>query len=410
MFFFYKFLSLIIYPFLNIFLRIRILTKKEDKIRFKEKLGHPSLATKPNLIWFHVASLGEIKSIHSIIKYYQKNKELNILITSVTTSSSNYFDENLKSHNTFHQYAPIDNPIIIERFLNFWNPKLSIFVESEIWPNMIFQTSKKCKLILLNARISKNSFKKWKFFKNIFKKIMNKFEFILPQSNEVLKILEFFDLKKIKFIGNIKYTNIDKNFSNKLEISNNKNSWAAMSIHYGEVDYIIQAHKNISANHPDLLTFLIPRHLNKIVDIVNKIEKENLPYLKISNDNRINNFHGIVIIDKYGLADEIFNNVRIVFMGGSFIDHGGQNPIEPLKYDCKILTGKNIYNFTEIYNELINKKIAKIVNDQSSLEKELISYIKDYDKDTLDQDNLDYKEFSNKIFKNTIEFLDNYIL
>jgi len=410
MFFLYKIFFLFLHPFLYFLLKTRVLKKKEDKLRYKEKLGYPSLTKKPNLIWFHVASLGEIKSIHSIIKYYQKNKRLNILVTSVTTSSSNYFDENLKSHNTFHQYAPIDSPIIIKRFLNFWNPKLSIFVESEIWPNMIFQTSKKCKLILLNARISKNSFKKWKFLKNIFKKIMNNFECILPQSNEVLKILEFFKLKKIKFIGNIKYTNIDKNFSNKLKISNNKKSWAAMSVHYGEIDYIIKTHKNISANHPDLLTFLIPRHLNKIVDIANKIKKENLPYLKISNGNHIYNFHGIVIIDKYGLADEIFSNVNVVFMGGSFIDHGGQNPIEPSKYGCKILTGKNIYNFTEIYNELINKKIAKIVSDQSSLEKEIILHLKDHDKSILDQYNSDYKEFSNKIFKNTVEFLDNYIL
>ena len=152
-------------PFLKIFLVIRAFKKKEDPKRYKEKLGYASISFKSNVIWFHVASLGEIKSIHKIIKHYQKNKKINLLITSVTTSSANYFEQYLKNENTFHQYAPIDSPIIIDRFLKFWKPKFSVFVESEIWPNMIFKTSKKCKIILLNARISKNSFKKWKFLK-----------------------------------------------------------------------------------------------------------------------------------------------------------------------------------------------------------------------------------------------------
>ena len=408
MFFFYKLLFLILHPFLIIFLKIRVFKKKEDAIRYKEKLGYPSLNTKSNLIWFHVASLGEIKSIHSIIKHYQKIKGLNFLITSVTTSSFNYFNEHLKSENTFHQYAPIDSPIIIKRFLNFWQPKLSIFVESEIWPNMIFQTSEKCKLILFNARISKNSFKKWKSIKNFFKHIMNKFDYILPQSREVLEILESFNLKKIISIGNIKYTNLNKNLPNVVKINNTQKKWAAMSIHNDEVDYIIQTHKHLSLKQKDLLTFLIPRHLNKIDNQVEKIKKENLPYLKISNQDKINDFHGIVIIDRFGLADDIFNKVKIVFMGGSFIDHGGQNPIEPLKYGCQILTGKNIHNFNEIYNELIHKKIATIVDDQSDLEKKLMLYFNDY-KNISYQSSSDYKEFSDKILKKTIEFLDNYI-
>ena len=113
------------------------------------------------------------------------------------------------------------------------------------------------------------------------------------------------------------------------------------------------------------------------------------------------------MVDKFGIADDIFNKVKIVFMGGSFINHGGQNPIEPAKFGCKILSGKNIFNFTEIYEELVKKKIAKIVNDQSELEEELLIYLNN--KTILDNAGSDYKEFSEKIYKKTIEFLDNYI-
>lgn len=403
----YNFFFYLLSPFLKIFLVIRAFKKKEDPKRYKEKLGYASISFKSNVIWFHVASLGEIKSIHKIIKHYQKNKKINLLITSVTTSSANYFERYLKNENTFHQYAPIDSPIIIDRFLKFWKPKFSVFVESEIWPNMIFQTSKKCKIILLNARISKNSFKKWKFLKPNFKKILSKFDYILPQNLEVVEILKFFNFEKYEFIGNIKYTNIDTNPPNIIEINNNFKVWAAMSIHNGEIDHIIKTHKDISFSEKNFLTFLIPRHLNDIENIVNKIHKQNLACQKISTQNKIDNFSGIVLVDKFGVADDVFNKVKIVFMGGSFIDHGGQNPIEPAKYDCKILSGKSIFNFEEIYEELVNKKIAKIVNDQSELQKELLIYLNN--KTILDNASSDYKEFSEKIYKKTIEFLDNYI-
>ncbi|MEL0176830.1 MAG: glycosyltransferase N-terminal domain-containing protein, partial [Pelagibacteraceae bacterium] len=175
----YLFFTYIIYPFLFLFLRMRVLFNKECPIRFKEKLGKINSNKCKNVIWFHVASLGEIKSIHSIIKHYQKNKNLNILITSVTQSSYEYFKENLQSYNTHHQYAPLDNPVIISKFLKNWKPKLSIFIESEIWPNMIMQTSKVSKIILLNCRISIKSFKKWRMFITTFIIIISKFFFYM---------------------------------------------------------------------------------------------------------------------------------------------------------------------------------------------------------------------------------------
>ena len=210
---FYRLISILIYPFLFFYLKLRVRKNKEHPIRFKEKLGVTDLKKKENLVWFHVASLGEIKSIHEIVKYYQSFQNLNILITSVTTSSSQFFNDYLKSNNTIHQFAPLDSPIIIKKFLDHWKPKISIFIDSELWPNMNFQTSKFSKMILLNCRISKNSFKKWKIFKLSFFKILNKFDAISAQSNETKKYLEFFGLKKINNLGNLKYTfNIKKKF------------------------------------------------------------------------------------------------------------------------------------------------------------------------------------------------------
>jgi len=374
-----------------------------------EKLGYASIAPIKGVIWFHVASLGEIKSIHSIIKHYQKNQNTKLLVTSVTLSSYEYFKIHMKNENTFHQYAPLDSPIIISRFLKIWKPKLSIFVESEIWPNMIIQTSKYCKLILLNCRISKNSFKKWKIIKKSFIKIMIKFEFILAQSYEVFDYLKYFNLHNIKMIGNIKLTNAEKNNLNIIKINNQNFNWVAMSIHNSEINFIIETHIRLARLKKNLTTFLIPRHLNRIRNITGNLKSKNLTYQKISENTHVGNLNGIVIVDQFGMAEDIFNQVELVFMGGSIIDHGGQNPIEPLKYGCKVFTGKNIHNFNEIYNELINKKIAKIINNEDELVNELIKKFDEEKKYTTNKQNLEFKKLSNEVFSKTISFLDKYI-
>lgn len=408
MLFIYNLIFCFLHPFLIIFLKIRVLRNKEDKNRYLEKLSYLKSKPHPGVIWFHVASLGEIKSIHPIINYYQK-KKLKLLITSVTTSSYEYFKNNLENENTLHQYAPIDSPIIISKFLKLWRPRLTIFVESEIWPNMIMQTSRQCKLILLNCRISKKSFKKWKIIKKTFKKILEKFDAILAQGKVTLSYLEYFKLENIKQIGNIKFIQIKKNNPNVIRIDNSNNKWAAMSVHFKEYNSVIKTHLELSKKENKITTFIIPRHLNKISDLEKIINNYKIKYQKISHNNEVSNFNGIVIVDQFGLADDIFEKVKTVFMGGSLFNHGGQNPIEPLRYGCKIITGKYIDNFTEIYEDLVTKDLVEIVNNQDEFTDKLLEifFKKRTTKDT--ELKFDFINFSDKVYNNTIKFLNNYI-
>ena len=409
MLFFYNLIFLILHPFLNIFLKIRVVKNKEDKNRYLEKLSYLKTTPKPGVIWFHVASLGEIKSIHPIISYFQR-KKINLLITSVTVSSYEYFKNNLEDVNTFHQYAPIDSPIIISKFLKLWQPRLTVFVESEIWPNMIMQTSKQCKLILLNCRISKKSFNKWKIIKKTFQRILEKFDVILAQGRITSNYLNHFELKNIKLLGNIKFIQSKKNSPEIIKINNHNNkNWAAMSIHYKEYDSIIQTHLKLSQINEKTTTFIIPRHLNKINDMETMIKNHKINYQKISENNEVNNFNGIVIVDQYGLADDIFEKVKIVFMGGSLINHGGQNPIEPLRYECKIITGEYFDNFTEIYEDLVMKDLVQTIKNQNELKDKLSALFKKDNIIEVDNSKFDFKNFSDEIYYNTIKFLDNYI-
>ena len=236
---------------------------------------------------------------------------------------------------------------------------------------------------------------------------MTKFDYILPQSDETLNFLKYFHLDKIKHIGNLKFTNIEKNNPNIIKINDSKNSWVAMSIHYEEINDIIETHLKVNEKIKNLTTYLIPRHLNKIDKIIKKIEYKKIQYQQISSNNFIKKFNGIVIIDKFGLAEDIFDQIKIFFMGGSFIEHGGQNPIEPLKYGCKVLSGENIFNFAEIYNELANKKLAEIVNRKNLFNK-LTNFLEKEDLNL--NTNMKFDDYSVTIFDKTIKFLNSYIL
>ena len=406
MLYIYKLFTFLIEPFLGLILKRRILKGKEDPERFKEKLGETKINNFSNVVWFHVASLGEIKSISPIVKYYQKNPNINILITTVTLSSFNFFKENLETKNTIHQYAPLDGPRIVKKFIKHWQPKISIFVESEIWPNLIEEASKQSKLILLNCRISKNSFAKWKSFKKVFASLILKFHSVTVQNEETARYLKYFGIENIKNFGNLKFIKDENKKPSILEINQTSRMWAAMSIHYDEVKNIIETHQKLAIDYDDITTFLIPRHLNKISNIKTLISEKKINLQLVSENSKIDQFNGIVIVDKFGIADDVFESVKIVFMGGSFIDHGGQNPIEPTRFGCKILHGKNIFNFTEIYELLEKNNISKLTKNPSELSAEIDNHFKDDNVRNIQKN----ANFSDDVFTKTTNYLNDYIL
>ena len=406
MLYIYKLFTFLLEPFLVLILKKRVLKGKEDPERFKEKLGETKNTNLSNVVWFHVASLGEIKSISPIVKYYQKKPNINILITTVTLSSYNFFKENLETKNTVHQYAPLDGPRIVKKFIKYWQPKISIFVESEIWPNLIEEASKQSKLILLNCRISKNSFAKWKTFKKVFTSLILKFHSITVQNKETARYLKYFGIENIKNFGNLKFIKDENKKPGVLKINQTNRIWAAMSIHYDEVENIIETHQKLVTNYDDITTFLIPRHLNKISSMKTLISEKKINLQLVSENPKIDHFNGIVIVDKFGIADDVFDSVKIVFMGGSFINHGGQNPIEPARFGCKIFHGKNIFNFTEIYDLLEKNNISKLTKNPSELSAEIDNYLKD-DNVRNSQKNV---SFSDDVFIKTTNYLNDYIL
>ena len=374
---FYRLLTGLILIISPIILIIRLLKKKEDLKRFKEKFSFFSKKKeKGKLIWFHGASVGELQSIVPLIEKLDKNKNIKqILITSNTLSSSKIIN-NFKFKKVIHQFFPIDVNFFSKKFLEYWKPSIAFFIDSEIWPNMLLNLrNNKVPTILLNGRITKKSFRRWLIFPGFARTIFNKFNLCLSSNRESKNYLKKLGAKKIKYIGNLKFAQseqrVDSIKQNIKSYIKSKKVWCASSTHFNEEKLCGMIHKKLKKKYKNLLTIIIPRHISRVGSI--KKELTNLD-LKVHIDipsASIQKSTDIYLVNSYGKTKSFYNNCKNVFLGGSLINHGGQNPLEAARFGCSILHGKNITNFKEIYEFLNKNKISSLVKTNLELEKKL---------------------------------------
>jgi len=367
-------ITFILSPIIFIF---RLFKKKEDPKRFVEKIGFfKKLKKKGNLIWFHGASVGELQSIIPLLEKFDKNKKIKqILITSNTLSSSKIIKK-LKLKKVVHQFFPIDTNYIIDKFINYWQPSKVFFIDSEVWPNTVLKLKQKeIPTILINGRITKKSYQRWKLFSTFAKKIFSNLDMCLASSKESSKYLKNLGVKNIKFIGNLKFSQskkekikTDKKLKNYLQ---NKKIWCASSTHENEEIICGLVHIQLKKKIKNLLTIIIPRHINRCTKIKKDLEKLNLVVHTIGSHENFKKNTDIFLINSYGKTKIFFNNSEHVFLGGSLIKHGGQNPLEPARLGCNILHGPYVNNFREIYKFLEQIKISQKIRNQIHLIKSL---------------------------------------
>jgi len=410
MYIIYELIGLLIVILSPIIILFRVITGKEDPKRFLEKYCFYNKKFKnKKTIWIHGASVGEVLSIIPLVKKLEKNRKIKrILITSGTTSSALVFSK-YKFKKTIHKYFQIDTNYFSNRFIKYWDPRLAIFVESEIWPNMLKNLNKKnIPIILLNARITKKSFYKWKKFPNFSKNLFNKISLALPQNSETYKYLKILGTKNIKFAGNLKYYGEKKYKKNKNLIKKfkNKEIWCAASTHENEELLIGKVHKNIKLIKKNLITIIIPRHINRSNIIINDLKNIGLNIVTRSSSEKIKKSTDIYLVDTYGEASMFYELSNITFLGGSIIGHGGQNPLEPARLRNYILHGPNIQNFKEVYKLLKNLNISTQVNSVLKMQKIIVKKIGYKQSRVLNQ-----KLFSigEKIIKKNIFEINRYI-
>ena len=376
----YNLIMVIIIIFSPIIITLRIFKKKESPKRFLEKFSFfKEKRRNGKLIWFHCSSVGEFLSIIPLVEKLEIEEDIkNILITTSTLSSSKIFSR-FKFKKTFHQFYPIDNSLIINRFLNYWRPSAVFFVESEIWPEMLnILKNKKIKIFLLNARISKKSFNRWKYLKDMGTNIFEIFDFIFPQNKETLNYLKYFRVKKMQILGNLKFAETEKldNYKFYKKKFYNRKILCAASTHNNEEEIVSNIHLNLKKKVKNLLTIIIPRHIERTKEIIEALNHKKLNYICHSERKKINKNTDIYLVDTYGESKSFYSASKVVFLGGSLIKRGGQNPLEAIRYGCYITHGKHIFNFTEIYNMLNKKKLSFEAKNFQQLSKIIFNLLK----------------------------------
>ena len=351
----------------------RIFNKKENPKRFLEKFSiNKKKRGKGNLIWFHCSSVGEFLSVIPLILKLEKMKNIKkILVTTSTLSSSKIF-EKYKFKKTSHQFYPLDNIYIVKNFLNHWKPSSAIFAESEIWPSMISELKRReIKIVLINARMSEKSFKRWFAFKYFGENILLKFDYIFPQNKETFLYFKKLGVKKLKFLGNLKFISFD-NFEikelNKQHFKNRKILCSA-STHNNEEEIFANLHIKYKKKIPNLITIIIPRHIERTNEISRMLDSKNLKFVKHTEKKRNLKGCDIYIVDSYGISKSFYKISDIVFLGGSLVSKGGQNPLEALRFGCNIIHGRHTFNFKDIYKMLERERLSLKVFGSKDLEK-----------------------------------------
>ena len=385
MYFWYRFFTYLFYPFAPIYLYFRKIKKKEDPIRYKEKLSKININRGEGfLIWFHVASVGEAMSILPLVDVFLNEKKISrILITSITLSSGKILEKRFKNIPKInHQFLPLDIISLVNKFLNHWRPNLCIFIDSEVWPNLVSKISeKKIPLLLVNARITKKSFDRWKIISSFAKKIFEKFDLCMASNKESENFLRILGSKNVKSYGNLKYSNIEDNVKQKLDLNflnaiKNRQIWCAASTHSNEEILCAKMHLKIKENYKDIFTIIIPRHISRVHKIQKELSNLSINVVLSSDLSKVNNKTDILLVDSYGETKKFYNISKYVFVGKSLIESlikdGGQNPIEPARLGCKIFHGPYVSNFLEIYKYLGNLNVAKEVNSFNELRISLV--------------------------------------
>jgi 3-deoxy-D-manno-octulosonic-acid transferase len=361
-------------PILRRFLERRKRRGKEDPNRIEERFGNPSKKRPAgSVIWFHAASVGEAISILSLINRLDHDYPTHsILVTTGTVTSATIMAERLPQ-SVIHQFIPVDQPMWIQRFLDHWNPDIALWVESEFWPNLLTAIHQRgIPLILINARVSPDSFRGWQRMPRTIARLLGCFSLCLAQSVEDAEKLTELSAKNVHTPGNLKFAAEplpvdDKALSALWNDISTRPVWIAASTHAGEEEAVANAHRAIAKNQPDILTIIIPRHPARSTEIAREILGMGHSVSLRSKGEPVTSETAIYIADTVGELGLFYRLAPIAFIGGTLVPHGGQNMLEAAKLECAIIHGPSTTNFTAVTSEISAAGGSTIIQNTTEL-------------------------------------------
>ena len=378
----YQLLSRLATPLAPTLLARRLKRGKEDPARLDERYG-ASRIDRPRgpLVWVHGASVGELLAVGPLVERI-RSKDFAVLCTSGTVSSAQVAEQRFPK-TVIHQFVPIDAPRFVERFFDHWKPDLALFVESDLWPNLIITAKERnIPLILVNGRVSERSFNRWRIVPSTIGSLLRRFDLCLAQSAGHAARYRDLGAPRITTTGNLKL-DVPEPPADAAALAalraavGDRPIIAAASTHAGEETALIEAHRRLRNTFPRLLTIIVPRHPDRGPGIVEIANAAGLSTTLRSRDAQPDRDDDIYVVDTMGELGLVYRVAPIVFVGGSLASHGGQNPIEPIKLGAAILHGPHVWNFGEIYAALDAAHGADLVADVGKLAVRLGALLKD---------------------------------
>lgn len=356
----YRRLTTLLGPLIVFYLARRRARGKEDAARFGERLGRASQERPVGpLLWLHAASVGEAASLLALIDRLNRERPaVNILVTTGTVTSAQLLETRLPPGRARHQFVPVDRPSYIGRFLDHWRPDLAIWVESELWPNLVAATQARgTPTILLNARMSHRSYERWQRWPSLIAPLLKGFALCLAQDATQLERLRQLGARSAETVGDLKSAAAPLPV-NEAELAalagaiGGRPFWLAASTHPGEEDAAAAAHLGLKARHPDLLTLIVPRHPARAEEIAASLERQGLAVARRSDGDAITQATDVYLGDTFGEMGLFYRLAEIAFVGGSLTPLGGHNPLEPALLGCAILHGRDMSNCAAVAAEL----------------------------------------------------------
>ncbi|MBI5261169.1 MAG: 3-deoxy-D-manno-octulosonic acid transferase [Bradyrhizobium sp.] len=378
----YRHLSTAMVPLAPALIKRRLKLGKEDPARVAERRGL-SQDTRPQgpLVWIHGASVGEVLAAAALI---QKLREANIriLLTSGTVTSAAVVAKRFPP-DIIHQYVPYDSPRFVARFLDHWRPSLALFIESDLWPNLILAgAARRLPMVLINGRMSPRSFPRWRQFSGTIATLLGKFDICLAQSHTDAERFAALGSPNVVTTGNLK---LDvpappadpAKLERLMSLTRGRPIIVAASTHPGEEEILIETHRTLAGFFPSLLTVNVPRHPDRGASIARTVAAAGLNAALRSREELPTGATEIYVADTMGELGLFYRLAPIVFMGGSLIEHGGQNPVEAVKLGAAVVHGPHVFNFTDVYEALDVAGGARRVDTQEALVKQLGQWLAD---------------------------------
>ncbi|HYY36934.1 MAG TPA: 3-deoxy-D-manno-octulosonic acid transferase [Xanthobacteraceae bacterium] len=378
----YRLLTAAATPLAPVLMSHRLKRGKELAARLNERYGESDVARPSGpLVWVHGASVGELVSVIPLIERISE-KGLAVLCTSGTVTSANLAEQRLPK-GVIHQFVMLDTPRFVKRFFDHWQPDLALFVESDLWPNLIMTSAERgVPLILINGRVSERSFNRWRRVPATIAALLRRFDLCLAQSTAHAERYRELGAPRIVTTGNVKLDvpepPADPGRLAELRAAiGERTVLAGASTHAGEEETLLEAHRRLRRAFPRLLTIIAPRHPERGAAILDIAKAAGLAAALRSRGELPGGDTEVYVADTLGELGLIYRLTPIVFVGGSLASHGGQNPIEPIKLGAAILHGPNVWNFAEVYAALDTARGAEQVSDVEGLALRATAWLKD---------------------------------